>query len=341
MERRAAELSTPEELLGVQPVFAASRAAHPKRRSRGVNFMSVRVDCTLLGRQRDCNKLACIARKSLEICERCYRSSDLSAAGQSMKEKFTPLCRVLIGVAMLLFLVGCVLHQEVPYQLTTPINELAECKQMILVVVPSWKSTSGSIRLFERSSGSKWTGIRPSFPCVVGKSGLGWGIGLHGTGLMGEPRKKEGDGRAPAGIFQLNICMGIAPLKKALRFPYRQITATTEAVYDPKSRYYNRVVDRSSVHQVDWSSAEQMLRPDGLYRWVVVVEHNWKSYPGFGSCIFLHLWLGKGIPTIGCTGMSLEDVKFLVYWLDANKHPLLVQLPESIYLRVKQSWQLP
>jgi L,D-peptidoglycan transpeptidase YkuD (ErfK/YbiS/YcfS/YnhG family) len=256
-----------------------------------------------------------------------------------MKEKV--LCRVLIGVGMLLLLVGCVLSQEAPYQLATPINELAECKQMILVVVPSWKSTSGNIRLLERSPDGKWTGIRPSFPCVVGKNGLGWGIGLHGTGVMGEPRKKEGDGRAPAGIFRLNSCMGIAPLKTALRFPYRQITATTEAVYDSKSRYYNRVVDRTTVDRVDWASAEQMLRPDGLYRWIVVVEHNWKPYSGFGSCIFLHLWQGQGIPTIGCTAMSPEDLQFLVHWLDAEKHPLLVQLPEPVYLGLKQSWQLP
>ena len=242
---------------------------------------------------------------------------------------------------MLLLLVGCVLSQEAPYQLATPINELGECKQMILVVVSSWKSTSGNMRLSERSSDGKWTGIRPSFPCVVGKNGLGWGIGLHGTGVLGEPRKKEGDGRAPAGIFRLNSCMGIAPSKTALRFPYRQITATTEAVYDSKSLYYNRVVDRNTVDRVDWSAAEQMLRPDGLYRWIVVVEHNWKPYSGFGSCIFLHLWRGQGIPTIGCTAMGLEDLEFLVHWLDAEKHPLLVQLPEPLYLSLKPKWELP
>ena len=227
------------------------------------------------------------------------------------------------------------------YQLATLTKELSECKQMILVVVPSWKSTSGNIRLLERSSDGKWTVIRPSFPCVVGKNGLGWGIGLHGTGVVGEPRKKEGDGRAPAGIFRLNSCMGIAPLKTALRFPYRQITATTEAVYDSKSRYYNRVVDRATVDRVDWARAEQMLRPDGLYRWIVVVEHNWNSYPGFGSCIFLHLWQDLGIPTIGCTAMGPEDLEFLVHWMDAKKRPLLVQLPEPVYLGLKQSWQLP
>jgi L,D-peptidoglycan transpeptidase YkuD (ErfK/YbiS/YcfS/YnhG family) len=172
---------------------------------------------------------------------------------------------------------------------------------------------------------------------------LGWGIGLHGTGILGEPRKLEGDGRAPAGIFRLNSCIGVASAKKAgvLHISYRQTTPTTVAVYDPRSRYYNRVVDGIAVKRVDWSGAEQMLRPDGLYEWVVVVEHNWKPYPGYGSCIFLHLWLGKGIPTIGCTAMSLADLKFVVHWLDAKKNPLLVQLPEPVYLRLKLRWGLP
>jgi len=249
----------------------------------------------------------------------------------------------LIGFVLTLLPLGCVLGGDLPYRLIIPRKELAECKQMILVLTPRWKSISGGIQVCERSSTGRWMTVRRNFPCVVGRSGLGWGIGLHGTGADGDPQKREGDGRAPAGIFQLNNCMGVASAKQALviHFPYQQITAATEAVYDPKSRYYNRVVDRSTVDRIDWASAEQMLRPDGLYRWVVVVEHNWNSYPGFGSCIFLHLWLGEGIPTIGCTAMSLEDLKFLVYWLDANKHPLLVQLPEIAYRNLRQTWSLP
>jgi L,D-peptidoglycan transpeptidase YkuD (ErfK/YbiS/YcfS/YnhG family) len=251
--------------------------------------------------------------------------------------------QVLAGLALTLLSLGCVLGGDLPYQLVVPNKELAECKQILLIVTPSWKSVSGQIQLFELSPAGKWIAARPSFPCVVGKSGLGWGIGLHGTGVLGEPRKKEGDGRAPAGIFRLSSCLGIAALQKAgmHQFPYRQITETTEAVYDLRSLYYNRVVDRKTVARVDWSSAEQMLRPDGLYRWVVIVEHNWKPYPGFGSCIFLHLWQRPGVPTIGCTAMSLDNLEFLIHWLDAKKHPLLVQLPEPTYRGLKGKWSLP
>ncbi|HEX3444977.1 MAG TPA: L,D-transpeptidase family protein [Chthoniobacterales bacterium] len=260
-----------------------------------------------------------------------------------MKEKFSPFCTVLIEVGLLLSFPACVLAQNLPYRLLVPNDELARCRQMLLVVVPSWESANGMIQLFERSRTGSWITVRQRFPCVVGKNGLGWGIGLHGTGILGEPRKKEGDGRAPAGIFRLNSCMGVTPAKKAgvLHMPYRQTTTSTVAVYDPRSRYYNRVVDRNTVERLDWSGAEQMLRPDGLYQWVVVVEHNWKPYPGYGSCIFLHLWLGKGIPTIGCTAMSPPDLQFVVHWLDAKKNPLLVQLPEPVYLRLKLRWGLP
>jgi L,D-peptidoglycan transpeptidase YkuD (ErfK/YbiS/YcfS/YnhG family) len=260
-----------------------------------------------------------------------------------MKEKFSPFASALIGVILLLSLPVCALAQDLPYRLLEPSDELARCRQMMLVLVPSWESANGMVQLFERGRTRKWSTVRSSFPCVVGKNGLGWGIGLHGTGILGEPRKKEGDGRAPAGIFRLNSCIGVFPAKKAgvLHFPYRQTTATTMAVYDPRSRYYNRVVDRIMVKRIDWSGAEQMLRPDGLYQWAVVVEHNWKPYPGYGSCIFLHLWLGKGIPTIGCTAMSPTDLKFLVHWLDAKKNPLLVQLPQTTYLSRKQKWELP
>jgi L,D-peptidoglycan transpeptidase YkuD (ErfK/YbiS/YcfS/YnhG family) len=261
-----------------------------------------------------------------------------------MTEKLDPFSRVFIGaVSLFLLLAGCVLPQHVSYQLVRPTKELSECDQMILVKVPSWNAVSGVIQLFERNQAGKWIVVRSSFPCVVGKNGLAWGIGLHGTGVLGEPRKQEGDGRAPAGVFRLNTCMGIASRRDAriLCFPYRQIIATTEGVDDTRSRYYNRVVDRNKTNRPDWSSAEKMFRSDGLYQWIVVVEHNWKPNPGFGSCIFLHLWQGEGVPTVGCTAMDLNNLTFLIRWLDAEKHPLLVQLPQPIYRDLKPSWRLP
>src|SRR5690348_11576548 len=119
----------------------------------------------------------------------------------AMKEKSSPLCTVLLQVALLLSFPVSASARGLPYRLLVPGTQLARCEQMILVLVPSWESASGMIQLFERNRNRGWIMVRPGFPCVVGKNGLGWGIGLHGTGIPGQPQKREGDGRAPAGIF--------------------------------------------------------------------------------------------------------------------------------------------
>jgi hypothetical protein len=41
------------------------------------------------------------------------------------------------------------------------------------------------------------------FSGVIGSRGFAWGIGLHGTGEAGAPRKREGDETSPAGVFRL------------------------------------------------------------------------------------------------------------------------------------------
>jgi L,D-peptidoglycan transpeptidase YkuD (ErfK/YbiS/YcfS/YnhG family) len=98
------------------------------------------------------------------------------------------------------------------------------------------------------------------------------GIGLHGTGEAEAPRKKEGDESSPAGVFRLFSAFGLADSTQLpfLRFPYEQITATTEAIDDPQSRYYNRIVDRAAIAHPDWSSSESMLRVGGA----LPVRHN-------------------------------------------------------------------
>ena len=84
-----------------------------------------------------------------------------------------------------------------------------------------------------------------------------------------------------------------------------------------------------------------MLRSDELYRWGIMVKHNWKPYPGYGSCIFIHLWRGPGQGTAGCTAMAPQNMKSLLHWLDVKKYPLLIQLPEAEYEKLKKSWRLP
>jgi D-alanyl-D-alanine dipeptidase len=227
---------------------------------------------------------------------------------------------------------------------------LAGSRQLILVTTPDWGSVSGTLRHFERRGArARWRQVGEAFEVVVGRGGLGWGAGVVKTKGAGQskeegagPSKREGDGRAPAGVFHLTRAFGFAGAGEAawLRVPYTPLTDGVECVDDTASTHYNRVVDRAAVKTVDWNSSERMREVEG-YRWGVVVAHNARAVPGHGSCIFLHVWAGPQKGTAGCTAMGQPDLEALLRWLNARRRPLLVQLPESEYTRLRPVWKLP
>ncbi len=232
------------------------------------------------------------------------------------------------------------LHAEVKSR----IWELRWTRQLIVVTSDDWNAVAARLQRFERKSATgRWRALGPAVDAVVGRGGMGWGIGLHGTHSPNEPIKREGDGRAPAGVFFLNTIFGYATAAEAgiAAFPYREVTSSTRAVEDDQSRYYNRLVDAAQIDDIDWRGSELMLRSDNIYQWGVMVEHNWKPWPGGGSCIFLHIWRGPEQGTAGCTAMPLDEMDEIVHWLDWQKRPLLVQLPEKTYAAVKEQWGLP
>lgn len=178
-------------------------------------------------------------------------------------------------------------------------------------------------------------------PIVVGQTGLAWGDA--GSGARRDPRKREGDGKAPAGRFPLGSAFGFdrSASVSELLMPYLPLRDGTECVDDVASMHYNRVVDRGDVRRVDWTSAERMRSID-LYRLGVMVEYNTRPVRrGRGSCIFLHIWREQGSPTSGCTAMPADDLETLVRWLDASRRPMLVQLPVAEYARLRRRWSLP
>ena len=223
--------------------------------------------------------------------------------------------------------------------------DLTNTCQLVLVIAADWKATEARLRCFARSDAdTPWKEVFASTPVMIGRNGLAWGIGLHGKSPSGtELGKREHDGRAPAGAFALTEVFGYATASGAriTHFPYQALTPSVEGVDDPSSRYYNRVVDASGLADKDWKSSEIMRRGKGLYRWGVVVGHNPQAQPGFGSCIFLHIWDGMGVATSGCTAMPAQFVQDLARWLDQKQRPALIQLPADEYRRLKPVWRLP
>ena len=218
---------------------------------------------------------------------------------------------------------------------------LAGSRQLIVVTTRGWDTVQGTLRRFERrGGGSKWTQVGEAFPVVVGRSGLGWGAGLFDETHDDGPSKREGDGRAPAGVFALTRAFGFAGEAAWLRVPYTPLTPGVECVDDTASAHYNRVVDRAAVGAVDWNSSERLREVDA-YVWGLVVAHNERAVPGRGSCIFLHVWAGPSKGTAGCTAMERPSLESLMRWLDSRKRPLLVQLTESDYARLRTRLRLP
>lgn len=217
-------------------------------------------------------------------------------------------------------------------------------RQCVIVVAPAWNSKTALLRAFERTSpDSDWKMCGNATPVVLGKNGLAWGLGSVDSKRRAGPRKIEGDNKVPAGIFRLGPAFGYAPAANArwIKLHYVPLTKTTEGVDDPRSRYYNQLVDRSKVARVDWRSSEQMRRADDLYKWGVFVAHNPAAKPGAGSCIFMHIWKSSATPTTGCTAMAERDLVRLLRWLDPKAQPLLVQIPRENYEMLRLKFRLP
>lgn len=218
----------------------------------------------------------------------------------------------------------------------------AESRQLLLSVSRTWDASEAEVRRYQRPASDRpWSPVGPPMAAALGRGGLGWGRGLHPAGLLG-PSKREGDGRAPAGVFELRRATGYAALlPQGARLEYRQATTTLRCVDDQHSRFYNQLVDEGAVEK-DWSSAEEMLRSDELYRLLVWVGHNdAPAEPGAGSCIFLHIRRPAPSTTVGCTAFEAGDMDELLRWLDPVQRPILVQLPAAVRDELSLPWSLP
>ncbi len=216
------------------------------------------------------------------------------------------------------------------------------CRQLLRVESRGWKATTGTLTLWARDkAGAPWHLDGPPISITLGRNGLRWGRGLHAA-APGVAVKQEGDGCSPAGIFSLGIAFGQGTAKQAGvgRWPWEPMTPAHAGVDDPASRHYNRIVDSRRVKK-DWLSAENMVPASGVYRLGLVVRHNADRQPGAGSCIFLHLRTAPDHPTSGCTAMDPASLSRVLRWLDSAKHPLLVQLPKSVWQTQGPLWSLP
>lgn len=252
---------------------------------------------------------------------------------------------LMTAVIFALVLLGCSgVQREEP--LITPSGPLVDARQLLVVVTSDWNAVEGELWRYERSDDRMlWQLVGGRMPVVLGRNGLAWGKGLHGDMSEGRSTKQEGDGRSPAGVFRLSAAFGYAPADRiqGVKLPYVPVTPSLQCVDDSASRFYNKIIDSEYISSApDWNSTERMLRSDNLYKWGVLVDHNVDpAVPVGGSCIFLHIWRGPLVGTAGCTAMEELNVLILLGWLDPSANPIIVQIPRSEYLRLREAWTLP
>ncbi len=221
----------------------------------------------------------------------------------------------------------------------------ANAGQLVVVTASGWNSTEGGLQRFERD-GMAWRQVGAPEPVSLGRNGLAWGHGRHAMPQGDGPIKREGDGRSPAGVFDLPGAFGYGPTGHSL-MPYEAMDASDWCIDVDASPFYNRIIDaRQEGEAAVAGSSEPMrldLHNDGDVRYALglKVAHNPANVPGQGSCIFMHLWRTPGEATAGCTAMSDSTMLTLLSWLDPQRHPVLVLLPEAEYARLRGAWNLP
>lgn len=219
----------------------------------------------------------------------------------------------------------------------------ASSNQCVVGIADDWDSSHVSLSFHEKRDG-RWQRVGTPWTGRLGKSGLVWGRGLH-PNPPGAVLKREGDMRAPAGVFRLGGAWGYdANIRKHPRLFYHQVTGRDLWVEDARSPHYNRhiILDRDPAGS--WEKKQLMRQNDYPHSLKLFIAHNAppKATPGAGSAIFFHIWRGGGSkPTAGCTTLPEDALRDLIAWIDPGKNPIYVLLPKAEYEKLRGDWKLP
>ena len=207
-------------------------------------------------------------------------------------------------------------------------NLIFASEQIILVIGDDFNSSKANMYCYEDDKK-----VFDKIIVNIGKNGLGWGLGeVKLTQKPHEAIKKEGDKKAPVGIFKLVSSFGYAK-KEVFNIKYTHLSKNLICVDDSKSNFYNQIITMPNIKP---KSYEIMRRNDKQYELGIVVAHNKNQIKKAGSCIFIHVQKSKNSPTAGCTSMSLKNIKKILKWLDKKKNPILIQIPKSSLSEVKK-----
>ncbi|MBF0408026.1 MAG: L,D-transpeptidase family protein [Candidatus Riflebacteria bacterium] len=201
-----------------------------------------------------------------------------------------------------------VLNVTIKDSILSELNK-THARQAMVVLSAASETSQAYVYFLEKRQNKVWrSALSPVQACV----------GRNGVALPG--RKREGDGKTPAGIFQIGSAFGYAASIET-KMPYLAVTSEDIWVDDVNSPDYNRFRKKGTTSA---GSYEEMRRKDSLYRYGLVVEYNTSPViKGAGSAIFIHVWSGPGTSTSGCIAFPEEKMREILAWLDPAKKPVI------------------
>lgn len=135
------------------------------------------------------------------------------------------------------------------------------------------------------------------------------------VGKKGINKKKEGDKKAPTGLFHFTQVMGIAKDPKNTILPYHRIDNND---YWCSEKYYNQFVDEDvQSHKCSKENDEKLIKYKNAYQYLAVLDYNSKNIKGKGSGIFLHCFTKNNF-TLGCVAIPKDKMKMLMGKIDKD-----------------------
>jgi len=142
-----------------------------------------------------------------------------------------------------------------------------------------------------------------ALPVALGRSGI-------------KANKREGDGATPRGSFRFRRLWWRADRhpRPPTMLPVRRIGPNDGWCEDPRDRRYNK-----PVIVVPQSNADRLRRQDGLYDFIIEIDHNTRPrIAGRGSAVFVHVARPGFAPTVGCIALTASALRRLLARIGPN-----------------------
>lgn len=230
---------------------------------------------------------------------------------------------IVMSAIVLIGLIAPTCAQAAPALL----NEISGSSQVVLVTANSWRSTMGTLQVFEKRNKS-WSAVQDSVPANLGYGGL----------VPGDERK-QGTGTTPTGTYAFTSAFGIKS-DPGTKLNYIKVNKNDAWTYNPKVPSTYNIFQTANK---SWSRYGNYVEVLSTYRkqynYVAVLDFNLpkgKITQGanginrtdqsantvLGGGIFLHV--SNGTKTAGCIAIPEKTMRAILEWLDPKKNPVIV-----------------